>query len=151
MFKKYLVIATTAAMIGVTSLVGCGGQPAQSTSETAAASKSATTETTETSTTETKTETKADSSTTTDTSTTTTDATTTNTTTSSEITPEEAKAIALKDAGLSETDVYDLDVERDIDDATPHYDVDFKHGGMEYDYDIAMNGAIISAYSEVDD
>lgn len=146
MFKKYLVIATTAAMIGVTSLVGCGGQPAQSTSETTTATKSATTEATDTSTTETK----AEASTTTETSATTTDATT-NTTTSSEITPEEAKAIALKDAGLLEADVYDLDVERDIDDATPHYDVDFKHGGMEYDYDIAMDGAILTAHSEIDD
>ena len=33
-----------------------------------------------------------------------------------------------------------------------HYDVDFKQGGMEYDYDIdATTGAILQSHSEVDD
>lgn len=151
MFKKYLVIATTAAMIGVTSLVGCGGQASQSTTETAAASQSATTETTDTTTTKAPTS----ESTSTDTSaTTSTDATTTSTTntaTAAEITSDEAMAKALERAGLSKTDVTEPKVERDMDDAIPHYDVEFKHGGLEYDYDIAMDGSILSAHSEYDD
>ena len=40
----------------------------------------------------------------------------------------------------------------DTDDGIIHYDVDFKAGGMEYDYDInPESGAIMKAESEVDD
>ena len=60
--------------------------------------------------------------------------------------------IALKDAGFAASDVFDLSVELDLNDAIVHYDVDFKQGGMEYDYDIdATNGNILSSKSEVDD
>ena len=63
-----------------------------------------------------------------------------------------AKQAALADAGLAEADVTELNAELDADDATPHYDVDFKSGGMEYDYDIdAATGAVISGTSEADD
>lgn len=63
-----------------------------------------------------------------------------------------AIAAALSHAGLAATDVYDLDCELDLDDATVHYDVDFKAGGMEYDYDIdATTGAILFSNAEVDD
>ena len=63
-----------------------------------------------------------------------------------------AKAIALNDAGLAETDVTELKSELDLDDAVVHYDVDFKAGGLEYDYDIdATTGNILSSNSEVDD
>ena len=62
------------------------------------------------------------------------------------ITPEEAKAIALQDAGLAEADVRDLEVELDRDDGTVHYDVDFEKGNADYDYDIdAVTGEILRA------
>ena len=64
----------------------------------------------------------------------------------------EAKRIALENAGLSEANVFDLDCELDLDDATVHYDVDFKANGYEYDYDIdATTGAIIYSNAEIDD
>ena len=60
--------------------------------------------------------------------------------------------IALGHAGFTRNDVTGLKAELDTDDAIVHYDVDFKQGGMEYDYDIdATTGAIISSSSEVDD
>ena len=60
------------------------------------------------------------------------------------ITAEEAKAIALQDAGLKETDVRDLEVDLDRDDGTVHYDVDFEKGSADYDYDIdAVTGEIL--------
>ena len=63
-----------------------------------------------------------------------------------------AKAAALADAGLAEGDVTELEAELDLDDAVVHYDVDFKSGGMEYNYDIdAVTGEILNGESEVDD
>ena len=63
-----------------------------------------------------------------------------------------ALAIALKDAGFAAGDVTALKCELDLDDAVVHYDVDFKQGGKEYDYDIdATTGAILQSRSEVDD
>jgi len=63
-----------------------------------------------------------------------------------------AKAKALADAGLTEADVTGLKADLDLDDAIVHYDVDFKAGGMEYDYDIdATTGDILTSKSEVDD
>lgn len=60
------------------------------------------------------------------------------------ITPEEAKAIALQDAGLAEADVRDLEVELDLDDGPAHYDVDFEKAAADYDYDIdAVTGQIL--------
>ena len=63
-----------------------------------------------------------------------------------------AKDIALAHAGVAEADIFDLDLKLDTDDAVVHYDVDFKAGGMEYDYDIdPVTGDILKAESEVDD
>ena len=59
---------------------------------------------------------------------------------------------ALADAGVEVGDATQLSVELDLDDTMPHYDVDFKYGGYEYDYDIdAVTGDILSASSEIDD
>ena len=63
-----------------------------------------------------------------------------------------ALEIALKDAGLAQSDCTEIEVELDLDDAVVHYDVGFKSGGLEYDYDIdAISGAILEGKSEVDD
>ena len=63
-----------------------------------------------------------------------------------------ALKIALKDAGLKARNCTDVESELDSDDATPHYDVSFKSGGNEYDYDIdAYSGAILTHEVEIDD
>ena len=60
------------------------------------------------------------------------------------ITLEEAKAIAYAHAGVSEADAYDKSYERD----DGVYEIDFEHGGWEYDYDIAPDGTILRAEKE---
>lgn len=58
---------------------------------------------------------------------------------SADIGKEKAKAIALAEAGFSESQVTRLKVERDIDDGRIEYSVEFTANGNEYDYEI--NGA----------
>ena len=71
---------------------------------------------------------------------------------SSRITKEEAIAIALKDAGLTEDQVTRLHAEFDYDDGRPEYDVDFRQGRYEYDYEIhAETGKILSREKDRDD
>ena len=61
-------------------------------------------------------------------------------------------AAALKDAGVAEADATELKAELDPDDAVVHYDVEFKAGGMEYDYEIdAATGEVLKGESEADD
>lgn len=63
-----------------------------------------------------------------------------------------AKEIALDHAQLKETDVTRLFVELDYDDGILRYEIDFKYGGYEYDYDIdAKTGAILSYDKDFDD
>ena len=63
-----------------------------------------------------------------------------------------AKSIALNHAGVSENTVYDMDVELDDEDGAFVYEVEFKSGGMEYDYEIdAATGAILKHETELDD
>ena len=60
--------------------------------------------------------------------------------------------IALSDAGFPASDVTELEVELDFDDGVAHYDVNFKQGGVEYDYDIdAETAEILLVQSEIDD
>lgn len=68
------------------------------------------------------------------------------------ISEEEAKAIALKDAGLKESDVTGIRVKLEEDDGILEYEVDFYAGNKEYDYDInASTGEIISKDMDIDD
>lgn len=61
-----------------------------------------------------------------------------------ELTPEEAVSIAMDHAGLVESDTTDLWVVRDSDDWIPHYDVSFRSGDWEYEYEIgAVNGVVL--------
>ena len=63
-----------------------------------------------------------------------------------------AKSIALNHAGVSENTAYDIDVELDDEDGTFVYEVEFKSGNMEYDYEIdAATGAILKHETEPDD
>lgn len=65
---------------------------------------------------------------------------------------EEAKAIALKHAGLKESEVTKLKAERDRDDGIVKYEVEFQKDRMEYDYEInAETGQILKAEKEYDD
>lgn len=73
-------------------------------------------------------------------------------TTGKEITAEEAKAIALKHAGLTESQVSKLKVERDRDDGVVKYEVEFDKGNVEYEYEInAETGKILKAEKDIDD
>ncbi len=58
-------------------------------------------------------------------------------------TREEAQAIALKDAGVSEADCVYLVTNEDYDDGYSHYDVEFFSGGVEYDYEVSKDGRIL--------
>ena len=63
-----------------------------------------------------------------------------------------AKSIALNHAGVSESKAYDMDVELDDEDGTLVYEIEFKSGNMEYDYEIdAASGAILKHEAELDD
>lgn len=66
------------------------------------------------------------------------------------ITAKEAKKIALKDAGLKESQVKNLEVEKDKDDGVVIYEVEFEKGSTEYEYKInAKTGKILEV--DIDD
>ena len=63
-----------------------------------------------------------------------------------------AKSIALNHAGLSENQAYDMDIELDDEDGKLVYEVEFKSGNMEYDYEIdAASGTILKHEAELED
>lgn len=71
--------------------------------------------------------------------------------TKKQLTKTEARDIALKHAGLSVSQVRELDVELDRDDGKLHYDVDFEANGYDYDYEIdAATGKILKSEKERD-
>ena len=56
------------------------------------------------------------------------------------------------ETGVSENEAYDMDIELDDEDGILVYEVEFKSGNMEYDYEInAATGAILKHESELDD
>jgi len=68
----------------------------------------------------------------------------------STISAERAKQIALSHAGVGGANF--IKVELDTDDGVAVYEIEFKVGNVEYEYDInAISGEIISSKSEVDD
>ena len=68
----------------------------------------------------------------------------------STISAEKAKQIALSHAGVGGASF--IKVELDTDDGVAVYEIEFKVGNVEYEYDInAISGEIISSKSEVDD
>lgn len=71
---------------------------------------------------------------------------------SGDIGREKAKAIALAHAGLTESGVTRLKVEKDRDAVRTIYEVDFQVGNREYSYDIdAASGKILERDVDVDD
>lgn len=68
------------------------------------------------------------------------------------ITAAKAKQIALKHAGFTESEVSQLKCKKDTDDGITVYEVEFKKGSVEYEYEINANtGKIISWDSDIDD
>ncbi len=71
---------------------------------------------------------------------------------SAKITLDEAKKTALAHAKVAQKDAAFLKAEYDGDDKVPHYDIEFKNGGYEYEYEInAETGKIIKSEKEKDD
>lgn len=71
---------------------------------------------------------------------------------SSLISAEAAKSAALAHAGVSASNVYEFKCELDRDDGVSLYEVEFKSGGMEYEYEIdAYTGAVLKAEQDRDD
>ena len=65
---------------------------------------------------------------------------------------DKAKSIALGNAGLSESQVSRLRVERDLDDGRVEYSVEFTANGKEYDYEInGADGKILDVDVDVED
>ena len=63
-----------------------------------------------------------------------------------------AKSIALNHAGLRENQAYDMDIELDDEDGKLVYEIEFKSGNMEYDYEIdAASGTILKHEVERED
>ena len=64
--------------------------------------------------------------------------------TAADIGSEAALAAALNHAGVSQDQVYDLEVKREYDDSRLEYEIEFKTGGWEYEYTIsAADGTIL--------
>ena len=71
--------------------------------------------------------------------------------TSGGISADKAKSIALSDAGVSEADALGLRVKQDWDDGVALYEVEFRAGGAEYEYDIRLSdGAILQSERDED-
>ena len=66
------------------------------------------------------------------------------------LTLEEAQNIALKHAGFAADQVTALHAEYEIEHGVPLYDVEFRHGYWEYDYEIHGDTGEILSYSKDD-
>ncbi len=65
------------------------------------------------------------------------------------ITPEDAKSIALSDAGVHENNVYDFELDFDTEHGIAVYELDFESMNYEHEYDInAATGEIIKSDKE---
>ena len=68
------------------------------------------------------------------------------------ISEDEAKAIALSDAGVTEDKLTNIRITQDSDDGVSVYDVELYIGNKEYDYEIdASNGNIRSQDTDIED
>lgn len=68
------------------------------------------------------------------------------------LTGSQAVAEALEHAGLSASQVKELECELDYEDGKPVYEIEFKYGDTEYEYEIsAYDGSVVSSKTEKDD
>ena len=64
----------------------------------------------------------------------------------------QAKTIALNHAGVDADAVYDMNTKMDVENGVAIYEVEFKSGNMEYEYEIdAVSGTILKHEAETDD
>lgn len=66
------------------------------------------------------------------------------------VTREEAEKIALDHAGFTAEQVTDLRTEYETDDGVARYEVQFRQGRWEYDYEINANTGAILSYDRDD-
>lgn len=67
-----------------------------------------------------------------------------------QISPEQAKNIALQHAKVNQNEAGFIQVKQDFDDGIPEYEIEFYKGNTEYEYTInANNGQIISNKQEL--
>ncbi len=65
---------------------------------------------------------------------------------------ENALAAAIADAGADASQVSDSDVEMDCENGAIIYEVEFKYGGQEYEYEVdAVTGSIVKSEADADD
>lgn len=68
-----------------------------------------------------------------------------------EVSLEAAKNVALKDAGLTSSQVKFTSAKKKTEDNQPVYDIEFTASGKEYDYTIAIDGSILEKGQEKSD
>jgi len=148
---KKIVLVIGLSLVLALSATACGGQQASTTAApeaaaetTAAAAETTAAETAAAETTAAET-TAAPETTAAETAAETTAAeTAAETAATAEITEDDAKNIALKEAGFDEADVTITKIEKDLDDGIWKYEVEFINGDQEYSYDIdLMTGEIM--------
>ena len=67
-----------------------------------------------------------------------------------EISRDQAFSIALENAGVSQSDAYNVKVERDGDNGIPIYDIEFETQYGDFDYEVAIaDGSIVGSDYEV--
>ena len=159
--KKLLALVASAALVAALGLAGCGSSQASSPSSSASAESSAAAAASSSAAAESSaaaaasssaaaTEASSASAAATEASSPAAAATTQNS--NNYIGEDAAKEIALTHAGVAAADCTVLNAHLDSDDAVVHYDVEFKAGGSEYDYDIdPATGNILKSDSEIDD
>ena len=69
---------------------------------------------------------------------------------STPLTKDQAEAIALEHAGFTADQVTRLRKEYEIDDGLPRFEVQFRQGRWEYDYEINANTGAILSYDRDD-
>ncbi|MDE7327993.1 MAG: PepSY domain-containing protein [Lachnospiraceae bacterium] len=71
---------------------------------------------------------------------------------SGDITQDKALEIAKKDAGVSDSQIFNLEIKLDYDDGIKVYEIEFDTTEMEYEYDITVSdGRIVDKKSEMQD
>ena len=152
--KKILAGTATVVLIGAMALTGCGGSNSTPASSASPSSSAATSSVASTASNTADSTASSSAAATTNANTTSSAASQTQTTPvdiSQYIGLDAARDAAFAHANVNAAVASDVSVELDTKDAVVHYDVEFKAGGLEYDYDIdAMTGSVINSKSEPD-